>query len=272
VLGKYRNRIMVLATLLVAASALHVIPRLPKTRIAGPIRCSESATSSNAAVAEALMKVISDSPCVVFSRTTCPYCLQTKECLDRVGATYRVVELDADPQGPAMRKELASLTGRTSVPAVFIGGIFAGGANDGGLGGVLTLQREGALEPLLVESGALDLSGQMSDPVAQLFSSLFQGGSGKRIAWGVLQQDVDPAAVPDADERARRREVAASSLTNIDAAERQRRQLAGTAMSIATGALAVSLLAAHAAPLTRVAIAPPLFLAYGYLASAREGL
>jgi hypothetical protein len=171
-----------------------------------------------------------------------------------------------------MRKELASLTGRTSVPAVFIGGKFAGGANDGGLGGVLTLQREGALEPLLVESGALGLSGQMSDPVAQLFSSLFQGGSGKRIAWGVLQQDVDPAAVPDADERARRREVAASSLTNIDAAERQRRQLAGTAMSIATGALAVSLLAAHAAPLTRVAIAPPLFLAYGYLASAREGL
>jgi hypothetical protein len=95
-------------------------------------------------------------------------------------------------------------------------------------------------------------------------------GRGRQLARPAarFESNVDFAA----DERARRREVAASSLTNIDAAERQRRQLAGTAMSVATGALAVSLLAAHAAPLTRVAIAPPLFLAYGYLASAREGL
>jgi hypothetical protein len=52
-----------------------------------------------------------------------------------------------------MGKELASLTGRTSVPAVFIGGKFAGGANDGGLGGVLTWQD--AAEFILVGASAV---------------------------------------------------------------------------------------------------------------------
>lgn len=55
----------------------------------------------------------------------------------------------------AIRTELAGIIGRTSVPAVFIGGQFVGGANDGGLGGVLTLHGKGELAPLLMKSGSL---------------------------------------------------------------------------------------------------------------------
>ena len=64
------------------------------------------------------------------------------------------------------------------------------------------------------------------DPVALMFSTLFPAGKGRRIAWGVFQQPVDAAAVADADERARRREVAAAQLVNIDADERDRRKQA----------------------------------------------
>lgn len=51
--------------------------------------------------------------------------------------------------GYALRAELAERTGRTSVPAVFIGGAFVGGCNDGGMGGVMTLDRQGKLQGML---------------------------------------------------------------------------------------------------------------------------
>ena len=51
--------------------------------------------------------------------------------------------------GFALRAELAELTGRTSVPALYIGGAFVGGCNDGGLGGVMTLDKASKLKPML---------------------------------------------------------------------------------------------------------------------------
>lgn len=59
------------------------------------------------------------------------------------------------PDGYPLRAELAEKTGRTSVPALYVGGNFVGGCNDGGMGGVLTLDKSGELKPLLVEAGAL---------------------------------------------------------------------------------------------------------------------
>lgn len=75
--------------------------------------------------------------------------MKAKQVLDGYGAQYRVVELNEVSGGYALRAELAELTGRTSVPAVFIGGEFVGGCNDGGLGGVMTLDRAGKLQPML---------------------------------------------------------------------------------------------------------------------------
>ena len=54
-----------------------------------------------------------------------------------------------------MRAELAEKTGRTSVPAVYIGGEFVGGCNDGGLGGVMTMDKAGRLKGMLLDAGAL---------------------------------------------------------------------------------------------------------------------
>lgn len=56
-------------------------------------------------------------------------------------------------EGKALRAELAKLTDRTSVPNIWIDGKSVGGCNDGP--GVLTLQREGKLVPMLRAAGAL---------------------------------------------------------------------------------------------------------------------
>ena len=42
-----------------------------------------------------------------------------------------MVELDEVRDGKAIRAEMADLIGRTSVPAIWIGGEFIGGCNDG---------------------------------------------------------------------------------------------------------------------------------------------
>ena len=67
-----------------------------------------------------------------------------------------VVELNVVEDGPALRAELGELTGRTSVPAVWIRGAgFVGGCNDGPMGGVNSLDQKGELKPLLEAAGAL---------------------------------------------------------------------------------------------------------------------
>ena len=65
------------------------------------------------------------------------------------------MELNEVPDGYPLRAELAELTGRTSVPALYVGGAFVGGCNDGGMGGVMTLDKIGTLKSLLAEAGAL---------------------------------------------------------------------------------------------------------------------
>ncbi len=52
---------------------------------------------------------------------------------------------------PAQRLQLKEITGRMSVPALFIGGTWIGGCNDGGLGGVAPLAASGKLQELVAE-------------------------------------------------------------------------------------------------------------------------
>mmetsp|Transcript_9472 Transcript_9472/g.19638 ORF Transcript_9472/g.19638 Transcript_9472/m.19638 type:complete len:92 (+) Transcript_9472:339-614(+) len=91
----------------------------------------------------------------MMSFTTCPFCIKAKEVLDETNAKYTVIELDADPDGKAIRAELGDLIGRTSVPAIWIGQEFVGGCNDGPMGGVAKLAEAGKLEGMLKEVGAI---------------------------------------------------------------------------------------------------------------------
>mmetsp|Transcript_13334 Transcript_13334/g.36851 ORF Transcript_13334/g.36851 Transcript_13334/m.36851 type:complete len:176 (-) Transcript_13334:1579-2106(-) len=100
--------------------------------------------------------LIADTPVLLFSFTTCPFCIKAKGVLDAKDAKYTAVELNDVPDGSGMRIEMAKiLGGRTSVPAVFINGEFIGGCNDGGKGGIITLNDSGELDTLLKAAGAI---------------------------------------------------------------------------------------------------------------------
>ena len=89
----------------------------------------------------------------MFSFSTCPFCKNAKKLLDDLDVKYVALELDQRQDGYAIRAELAEKTGRTSMPNIWIGGTGIGGCNDGP--GIMTLQKEGKLEGMLKEAGAL---------------------------------------------------------------------------------------------------------------------
>ena len=96
--------------------------------------------SSSTPVAE----VIASVPVVVFAASWCPYCKQAKAALKEAGVEFKDVEVT-----DAQKAELKALTGKTSVPQVFVKGQFIGGCNDGGLGGTVPLLKSGKLQEML---------------------------------------------------------------------------------------------------------------------------
>jgi glutaredoxin len=63
---------------------------------------------------------------VVFSSSWCPYCKQVIQALEDADLDAHVVEVD-----DATKAELQGLTGKSSVPSVWIGEKYIGGCNDG---------------------------------------------------------------------------------------------------------------------------------------------
>ena len=110
------------------------------------------------------------------------------------------------------------------------------------------------------------------DRARDLFAKLYRGGGGKQIYYGVFQRDAPASATKSEEARARSRDEAAKTLTNIDAEERGRRMDVGKAAGAATAALAAAQLALGATRVERLAIAVPLFFALGFVGSAKTGL
>lgn len=77
----------------------------------------------------------------IYSSAICPYCVAAKNFLKSKGQAWTEVRIDLDP---AARKRMVEITGRTSVPQIFIGESHVGGYDD-----MIALHRAGGLEPLL---------------------------------------------------------------------------------------------------------------------------
>ncbi|KAH6889692.1 thioredoxin-like protein [Thelonectria olida] len=95
-------------------------------------------------------QIINDNSVVVFSKSYCPYCRQTKQALDAIGAEYKALELDNLSDGGALQDAIERLTGQRTVPNTFINQKSIGGNSD--LQGLL---RSGELKTLLADAGAL---------------------------------------------------------------------------------------------------------------------
>ncbi|CAM9506637.1 unnamed protein product, partial [Hapterophycus canaliculatus] len=90
----------------------------------------------------------------VFRWSRCPFCKKAKQLVEDLlanSADYEFVELDEREDGNAIRYELSQMTGRTSVPQIWIGGDYVGGCNDGP--GIFTLMEKGELVPMLKAAG-----------------------------------------------------------------------------------------------------------------------
>jgi glutaredoxin 3 len=101
------------------------------------------------AVRKRLDSLIRENPVLMLSFETCPFCVKAREILDAKNAKYFDLDLTKDPDGKAIRAELANLVGRTSVPAIWIDSQFIGGCNDGPMGGIAKLNDEGKLDSML---------------------------------------------------------------------------------------------------------------------------
>jgi glutaredoxin 3 len=78
----------------------------------------------------------------MYTTAVCPYCIQAKRLLQSRGvATIEEVRVDANPQE---RVRMMEITGRRTVPQIFIGNTHVGGCDD-----LMALDGKGGLLPLL---------------------------------------------------------------------------------------------------------------------------
>jgi glutaredoxin 3 len=77
----------------------------------------------------------------LYTSAVCGYCIAAKNFLKSQGLDWTEVRVDLDP---AQRERMVALTGRTTVPQIFIGDVHVGGYDD-----MMALHRAGRLKPLL---------------------------------------------------------------------------------------------------------------------------
>jgi len=81
-------------------------------------------------------------PVKMYTTQVCPYCVRAKSLLQQRGVqAIEEIRVDLDP---GERERMIELTGRRTVPQIFIGDTHVGGCDD-----LMALDRSGGLNPLL---------------------------------------------------------------------------------------------------------------------------
>lgn len=78
----------------------------------------------------------------MYTTLVCPFCIRAKHLLKQRGVD-RIEEIRVDLD-PAQRQEMMSITGRRTVPQIFIGDTHVGGCDE-----LIALDQRGGLMPLL---------------------------------------------------------------------------------------------------------------------------
>ncbi len=78
----------------------------------------------------------------MYTTAVCPYCVRAKQLLQAKGVAHiEEVRVDLNPEE---RVKMMEITGRRSVPQIFIGDTHVGGCDD-----LMALDSQGGLMPLL---------------------------------------------------------------------------------------------------------------------------
>uniref|UniRef100_UPI00358FA237 uncharacterized protein isoform X1 n=1 Tax=Myxine glutinosa TaxID=7769 RepID=UPI00358FA237 len=97
-------------------------------------------------VAPSPQTVISNNCVVIFSKSSCPFCIMAKRVFEDLGSSYATVELDRRADGPALQEVLIGRTGMRTVPQVFVNGKLIGGGSE-----TKRLHAEGRLKMLVMQ-------------------------------------------------------------------------------------------------------------------------
>lgn len=81
-------------------------------------------------------------PVKMYTTAVCPYCIRAKQILKSKGVdAIDEIRVDLNPQE---RMHMMEITGRRTVPQIFIGETHVGGCDD-----LVALDHQGGLDPLL---------------------------------------------------------------------------------------------------------------------------
>ncbi|KAG2567322.1 glutaredoxin-C6-like [Panicum virgatum] len=114
---------------------------------------TSSSSSNPESRAMALVKakeIVASAPVVVFSKSYCPFCVRVKQLFEKLGASFKAMEMDVESDGSELQDALKEWTGQRTVPNVFINGKHIGGCDD-----TMALNNDGKLVSLLTEAGAI---------------------------------------------------------------------------------------------------------------------
>ena len=81
---------------------------------------------------------------LMYSTRICPYCVRAEQLLAKKGITADQIEKIRVDDHPEQRAEMMRITGRRTVPQIFIGDRHVGGFDD-----LAALDAAGELDPLL---------------------------------------------------------------------------------------------------------------------------
>lgn len=96
------------------------------------------------ASAQFVQETIAKNKVVIFSKSYCRFSRMAKEQFQKLNFPFLAVELDRRDDIEKMQAVLTEMTGKTTVPRVFIGGKFIGGGTD-----VKKLNEKGELKAML---------------------------------------------------------------------------------------------------------------------------
>ncbi|CAF1617437.1 unnamed protein product [Adineta ricciae] len=115
-------------------------------------RLTSAGGSGDTGIADKVQQLITGHKVIVFSKTTCPYCIKAKQILSKYKLKdYKVIELDEIDHGNEYQNVLGKLTNARSVPRVFIAGECIGGGDD-----TERLDQNGDLEKRLKKVNAIE--------------------------------------------------------------------------------------------------------------------
>lgn len=121
---------------------------------------------------EQLKEQIKNSHVLIYTKSTCSFCLRVKKLFDVQCVAYTDVQLDKTDNGSSIQAILLEITGQKTVPNVFINGQHLGGCDD-----TITAYTKGVLSKLLLE-GQQQRDTYIKDHSYDYDAIVIGGGSG----------------------------------------------------------------------------------------------